>query len=77
MGKSERVLLVVPVLDLGVLRLELLESEVILLFGSEAESLVLHMGMELLVELGTRLLVLREAKDGGAFPEVLDRKSVV
>lgn len=75
MGESEGVLLVVPVLDLGILLLEELVSEVVLLFGSIAESKGLHMGVELLVKLGSSIVLgLMEAKDGGAFPEVLHFK---
>lgn len=71
MGESEGVLLVVPGLDLGFGLLEESESEVVLLVGSIAESLILHMGMEFLVELVSGLLVVSsKTEDGACFPEV-------
>ena len=62
MSKSERVLLVVPVVDLVLLLGEELESVQVLILGTEAESLVVDVSLELLVKLKLVLLALMETE---------------
>ena len=72
-AKSEGALLVVPVINVGVLGLEQLVSELVLLSGSERKSLCLNMGSELISKLDSGLVLLEEvleSENGSSLNEV-------
>jgi len=71
--KSERVLLVVPLVDHDVLGFEQVQSEFVLLSGSKGKTLILNMGSELLLKLISGLLLVEEvleSEHGCSFHEV-------
>ena len=73
--KSERVLLVVPLVDFSVLDTEEIESEFVLLSGTKGKALCLNMGSELFFKLktGMGLFFLEEvleSEHGSSFHEV-------
>jgi len=71
--KSERVLLVVPLVDHDVLGFEQVQSEFVLLSGSKGKTLSLNMGSELLLKLISGLLLVEEvleSEHGCSFHEV-------
>jgi hypothetical protein len=61
-AESEGILLIVPVFDLVILLFEDFESEVVLLFSTEAKSLRVHVSLESLMKLMNLLPLLMEAE---------------